>query len=258
MKTGIGDEAAIIFASSFYGALAFGRSVGQAFDQGRTALMLEGVPEENTPVLLARPGVDALGVDFTTHKPVNPVLPPIALEILRGAVEGNSPVHFVRYDGGVAVVAGGRQFDCQFDLRQAAVLEHAVTMLVQVGWLRRTDDELHHVTLAGYEAARQLTGSGEPAFAEVARQMPELIAEMKTDLEQENGRFVREFFVLKKTHCLGGSDKPRFAYYEEDHSNLRGKLDLLEHHGYIHDVTPKNAPIYRMTEEFVRLVLASS
>lgn len=259
MKTSIGDEAAIVFASTFYGALAFGRSVGQAFDQGRTALMLEGIPEENTPVLLARPDVDALRVDFTTRKPVNPVLPPIALEILRGAVDANSPVNFVPYDGGVAVVTGGKQFDCEFDLERAALLEHAITMLVQVGWLKQTDKELFHVTLAGYEAARQLTGQADPAFVEIAKQMPELIAEMKTDLQREDGKFVREFFVLPtKTTRLGGSEKPRFIYYESEHDNLRGKLDILENHGYLVDVTPKNAPIYRMSEDFVRLVLAPS
>ena len=29
---------------------------------------------------------DCLAVDFTTHKPINPVLPPVALEILRGVI----------------------------------------------------------------------------------------------------------------------------------------------------------------------------
>jgi class 3 adenylate cyclase len=54
MNQSIGDEAAITFAASFYRALAFGRSVQEAFDLGRTALLLEGIPEENTPKLLAR------------------------------------------------------------------------------------------------------------------------------------------------------------------------------------------------------------
>lgn len=258
MNTGIGDAAAVVFASTFYGALAFGRSVGQAFEQGRTALMLEGIPEENTPVLLARPGVDALRVSFINRKPVNPVLPPIALEILQSAVDSNSPVNFVRYDGGVAVLAGAKQFDCEFNLERAALLEHAVATLAQVGWLKQTDDELFHVTHAGYEAVRQLSGQHDLTFAEIAKQMPELIAEMKKDLESEEGKFVREFFVLERSHCLGGSEKPRFVYYEDDHDNLRGKLDILENSGYLVDVTPKNAPIYRMTEQFVRLVLSST
>jgi hypothetical protein len=51
MNSAIGDAAAITFAASFYGTLAFGRSVSQGFEQGRVALMLEGIPEENTPTL---------------------------------------------------------------------------------------------------------------------------------------------------------------------------------------------------------------
>jgi CHAT domain len=255
MNVAIGDEAAIVFASTFYGALAFGRSVGQAFEQGRTALMLQGIPEENTPVLLTRPGADALTVSFVNRRPINPVLPPIALEILRSAVDSNSPINFVRYDGGVAVLAGANQFDCKFDLEQAALLEHAITMLIQVGWLKPRDEELHYVTQAGYEAAHKLIGQPRPSFLQVKEQMPGLIAEIKKDLEGNQGKFVREFFVMSKRHMLGGSEKPRFVYYEEDHENLRGMMDILENQGYLTDVTPGNVPIYRMSEEFVQLVL---
>jgi len=257
MSVAIGDEAAIVFASTFYGALAFGRSVGQAFEQGRTALMLQGIPEENTPVLLSRPETDALTVSFVNRRPVNPVLPAIALEILQSAVASNSPVTFARYDGGVAVLTGERQFDCRFDLEQAALLEHALTMLVQVGWLRETEQGSCYVTHAGYQAARQIQGPNRFRFIQIKEQMPGLIAEMKQDLQSESGKFVREFFVMSKRHVLGGSEKPRFTYYEEDHDNLRGKIDILENLGYIEDVTPKTVPIYRMNEEFVRLVLGS-
>jgi hypothetical protein len=58
MNTSIGDEAAIIFAASFYRAIGFGRSIKEAFDQGKTAIMLEGIPEASTPQLLTRMGVD--------------------------------------------------------------------------------------------------------------------------------------------------------------------------------------------------------
>jgi hypothetical protein len=255
MSAAIGDEAAIVFASMFYGALAFGRSVGQAFEQGRTGLLLQGIPEENTPILLARPGVDALTVSFVNRKPVNFVLPPVALEILQSAVTSNSPVNFVRYDGGVGILAGEKQFDCHFNLEQAALLEHAVTMLVQVGWLKQTDRGQYHITHAGYETARKLQGQLSPSFLQVKEQMPRLIGAMKKDLEGEDGKFVREFFVMSKRDALSGSEKDRFIYYEEDHDNLRGKIDILENHGYVRDMTLGSAPIYRMSEEFVKLVL---
>ena len=71
MNKAIGDQAAIVFAASFYGALGFGRSVKDAFDQGCTALLLEGIPEENTPELLVKKGVDASSV-FLIGPAVNP------------------------------------------------------------------------------------------------------------------------------------------------------------------------------------------
>ena len=58
MDRPIGDEAARVFASAFYAALGYGWSVQKAFDQGRAALMLEGIPEEHTPQLYARAGVN--------------------------------------------------------------------------------------------------------------------------------------------------------------------------------------------------------
>jgi hypothetical protein len=68
MNDTIGDEAAIIFAASFYRALGFGRSVQEAFDQGKVALLLEGIPEENTPELLVRTGVNPSHV-FLVEQP---------------------------------------------------------------------------------------------------------------------------------------------------------------------------------------------
>lgn len=58
MTVSIGDDAARVFAAQFYSALGFGKSVRQAFDQAKAALMLEGIPEENTPVLHTAAGID--------------------------------------------------------------------------------------------------------------------------------------------------------------------------------------------------------
>lgn len=59
MKQAIGDEAAITFVAAFYRAIGFGRSLQDAFDQGKAALMLANIPEENTPELIMRKGVSA-------------------------------------------------------------------------------------------------------------------------------------------------------------------------------------------------------
>ncbi|MEM6402651.1 MAG: CHAT domain-containing protein [Cyanobacteria bacterium P01_D01_bin.116] len=59
MNAAIGDEAATIFAASFYRALGFNRTIQEAFDQAITALLLEGIPEDQTPKLLIKEGVSA-------------------------------------------------------------------------------------------------------------------------------------------------------------------------------------------------------
>ncbi len=58
MTTTIGDEAARIFAAQFYSAVGFGLSVKKAFEQGKAALMLEGILEEDTPELYVKDGLD--------------------------------------------------------------------------------------------------------------------------------------------------------------------------------------------------------
>lgn len=85
--------------------------------------------------------------------------------------------------------------------------------------------------------------------------MPDLLAEMATDLRGDKTHVVREFVVLPSRRVIFNSAKPRFAYYEEEHEGLRNKIDLLEEHGFVVDVTPEQTPVYRMTDEFEKLLL---
>lgn len=55
----IQDESAIVFAAYFYQALAFGRSVVDAFEAARNELDIEGLQGADVPALLVREGVDA-------------------------------------------------------------------------------------------------------------------------------------------------------------------------------------------------------
>jgi hypothetical protein len=57
MNTSIGDDAARVFAAQLYSAIGFGKHMAHAFGQAKVALMLEGIPEENTPQLFLAPGV---------------------------------------------------------------------------------------------------------------------------------------------------------------------------------------------------------
>jgi len=58
MSHEIRDTTAITFSSAFYLAIASGRSVKNAFDQGINEIMLGGIPEEYIPQLLARNNTD--------------------------------------------------------------------------------------------------------------------------------------------------------------------------------------------------------
>jgi len=55
----IPDQAAILFGASFYRAVAFGHSVQAAYDQARASLSMNHFLDEECPVLVAGPGVDA-------------------------------------------------------------------------------------------------------------------------------------------------------------------------------------------------------
>ena len=62
MKDSIGDRSALIFAASFYRAIAFGHSVETAFKQGIAALKLEGIDQDEIPELITHGDVDPSGV----------------------------------------------------------------------------------------------------------------------------------------------------------------------------------------------------
>lgn len=64
MARAVSDEAAIGFAAGFYRSLGEGKSVGKAFELGKTQILLDGGDEEQTPQLESRPGVDPASVTF--------------------------------------------------------------------------------------------------------------------------------------------------------------------------------------------------
>ncbi|SCJ97210.1 CHAT domain [uncultured Clostridium sp.] len=58
MNKSIGDKAASVFAAQFYSSIGFGLSLQKAFNQAKAALMLEDIPEEATPELYVKSGLD--------------------------------------------------------------------------------------------------------------------------------------------------------------------------------------------------------
>ena len=66
MREPIGNDAAIAFAAAFYQALGFDEPVATAFRLGCNALELLRIPEEETPSLKVKLGVDAETLVLTT------------------------------------------------------------------------------------------------------------------------------------------------------------------------------------------------
>ncbi|WP_437279476.1 CHAT domain-containing protein [Sorangium sp. So ce375] len=62
MSDSVDDKSAIAFAASFYRALAFGRPVKQAFEQGQLAIKLAKLPRSDVPRLVTKTGIDAANV----------------------------------------------------------------------------------------------------------------------------------------------------------------------------------------------------
>lgn len=73
MRSEIGDDAARVFASRFYAAIGFGLDLDVAFRQGKAALMLEGIQEEDTPQMFTNGNLLAEEIILVKPAPANAV-----------------------------------------------------------------------------------------------------------------------------------------------------------------------------------------
>jgi len=94
----------------------------------------------------------------------------------------------------------------------------------------------------------------ETEFLAIKSDMKELLAEMEIDLREDKSRSIREFVISPNRRVSFNGKKPRFMYFEDEHPHLRLQVDRLESAGYVDDITPGNAPIFRMSEHFVQLI----
>ncbi len=82
-------------------------------------------------------------------------------------------------------------------------------------------------------------------------EMPQLFAEMRADLVEPEFAGIRDFFVLPNRNVTMSAGGNILTYFEDEHQNLSGKLATLEERGYIRDITPGNAPKYRMSHDLI-------
>lgn len=94
-------------------------------------------------------------------------------------------------------------------------------------------------------------------FEEVHSAMPELIEEIRRDLQNPKLQSNRDLYVVPNssgTIKVGGKRR-ELVYYEDRHENLLANVKRLENNEFVSDSTIGQTPRYRMTEEFARLVL---
>jgi len=92
-------------------------------------------------------------------------------------------------------------------------------------------------------------------FAQVEEQLTELFKEMRQDFLGPHGNLVRELVVLPLQGVIYNSDHQVFCYYADAHPNLRGQFAILENHGYVTEDLGHNVPVFRPSEQFVRMLL---
>ena len=80
--------------------------------------------------------------------------------------------------------------------------------------------------------------------------MPDLLAEMKTDLAEHP--LCREFVLLKKAWSYSGD---HLVYYYDDYPELENKVRVLENYGFVRDIKYNNVARYIITEELAEYLL---
>ena len=155
MNTEIGDQEAITFAASFYRAIGFGHSVKDSFEQGKVALLLDGISEADTPELLVKPNVDPAQVFLLN--PEEEILSTFETELLIAASEDGEFLH-ITVDGipGGWIRAGRSDFMDLNDPAYAAQYLEALEQLIKRGYIVQKKPQFFMLSDSGFKQARKL------------------------------------------------------------------------------------------------------
>lgn len=115
-----------------------------------------------------------------------------------------------------------------------------------VNFLRRWKESAENTTAQELESQSRANGSFDHKFIKLENMMPDLIGEMRNDLN--NHPLSREFVILKKSWSYWAKGY-ELVYYFEDHPDLENKLLILQNYGFIHDITYNNVTRYIISEE---------
>lgn len=167
-----------------------------------------------------------------------------------------------------AAAPGGPRYDPEQSAIERASIDNAIWLCQNCAKLIDGDEKRYDVdTLRRWknqaEAAallalqhRSKSEDDLDNFLRLSSKMPALIEEMAADLHRDEELLIREFVVLPNRQVGFGHRRPRFEYYETNHPTAKNAVRLLEAYGFVVDVTPRDYPIFQMTEQFVDLVTA--
>jgi hypothetical protein len=98
--------------------------------------------------------------------------------------------------------------------------------------------------------AKEASSIQNKKWADLEMRFPNVIREMKKDVQNADFLSVREFFV-KNSRTTVNRSEPFFEYHTDIHSDISAAVQHLVELGYIVDITPGNCPMYRMKEHFI-------
>jgi hypothetical protein len=174
--------------------------------------------------------------------------------LLKTADSPEGVIHYIKYAGGFQLLTGTQQLVTDHNPRIVARWHAAFDRLLQMGLLKDNErnGERFHLSPEGFDAVdqiRQQQGGVGPEFAELEKDMPELLGEMSADIKSQP--LIREFVILDTKGNIYNGDGV-FIYYQESHEQLDPKLQILQNQGLITDNTYNNVDRYRLTEGFVK------
>jgi hypothetical protein len=153
----------------------------------------------------------------------------------------------------------GPRFDPSLTPGQRSAPENGIWLCQTCGKLVDNDQSRYSVStlrewkrlaeasaVRALERRRSLASEPGTTCLRAERLMPELLAEMRKDLREN--QLSREFVVLKK----GWAYWPKgheLAYYYEEHPDLDNKLQILQSLGLVKEITYNNTKRFIITEQ---------
>lgn len=99
--------------------------------------------------------------------------------------------------------------------------------------------------------AKEQASEIKKSFKRLQEQMPDLLQEMKADLQTSGSSMIREFVLLPNARVSFNHSKPRFQYFAEVHPHLQTQVDLMRDAGFKDELDSAKVPMYRMREHLV-------